>query len=41
MLDSLSKGFFHLLAASSALKSLASSYGMRHQNQLRPALHRG
>jgi proline dehydrogenase len=31
MLDSLSKGFFHLLAASSALKSLASSYGMRHQ----------
>ena len=29
MLSPLSKGFFHLLAGSSALKSLASRYGMR------------
>jgi proline dehydrogenase len=29
MLDALSKGFFHTLAASSSLKSLASRYGMR------------
>lgn len=29
MLDALSKGFFHLLAGSSALKRLASKYGMR------------
>jgi proline dehydrogenase len=31
MLDSLSKGFFHLLASSRSVKSLASSYGMRHE----------
>jgi proline dehydrogenase len=29
MLDAISKGFFHALAGSRALKSLASSYGMR------------
>lgn len=29
MLDALSKGFFHTLAGSAALKSLASRYGMR------------
>ena len=31
MLDALSKSFFHTLAGSSTLKSLASSYGMRTQ----------
>ena len=30
MLDALSKSFFHALAASGSLKSLASRYGMRH-----------
>jgi proline dehydrogenase len=30
MLDALSKSFFHTLAGSSSLKSLASKYGMRH-----------
>ena len=30
MLDTISKSFFHALAASGSLKSLASKYGMRH-----------
>ena len=30
MIDVLSKSFFHTLAGSATLKTLASSYGMRH-----------
>ncbi len=40
MLDSASKAFFHLLARSHGLKKLASRYGMRRPDELRPPVHR-